>query len=113
MTTSSPAAPQRFGLSETAIAKIQQVMAAHPEVEQAILYGSRAMGCHRPASDIDLTLVGPGITPGCLSKIDSDLDDLLLPWVIDLSCLSELTHPPLLDHIQRVGQVLYRRAQDR
>jgi predicted nucleotidyltransferase len=113
MTTSSSAAPQRFGLSEAAITQIQQVLAAHPEVEQAILYGSRALGRHRPASDIDLTLVGPAITSGCLGRIDADLDDLLLPWVIDLSCLSDLTHPPLLDHIQRVGQVLYRRAEDR
>ncbi len=41
-TISQPQAPQRFGLPETAIQAIQQVLAAHPEVEQAIVYGSRA-----------------------------------------------------------------------
>ncbi|MFN5118379.1 MAG: hypothetical protein ACK5FE_02935 [Cyanobacteriota bacterium] len=41
-TTSVPQAPERFGLPKKAIQAIQQVLAAHPEVEQAIVYGSRA-----------------------------------------------------------------------
>jgi predicted nucleotidyltransferase len=111
MTTSSqPQTPQRFGLPETAIQAIQQVLAAHPEVEQAIVYGSRAMGRQRPASDIDLTLVGPAVGFSTLARIEAELDDLLLPWMIDLSRLDDLSHPPLLAHIERVGQVLYRRG---
>jgi predicted nucleotidyltransferase len=97
------------GLPEPAITAIQQVLAAHPEVEQAILYGSRALGRQRPASDIDLTLIGSGISATSLARIDADLDDLLLPWVIDLSCLATITHPALLTHIERAGQVLYQR----
>ena len=108
-TTSPPQAPQRFGLPEKAIQAIQQVLAAHPEVERAIVYGSRAMGRERPASDIDLTLIGPAIGSNTLARIESELDDLLLPWMIDLSRLADLSHPPLRDHITRVGQVLYTR----
>jgi len=104
-----PAAPLRCGLPENTIAAMRRVLANHPEVDEAILYGSRAMGRHRPASDIDLTLIGPGLTSGALARIDADLDDLLLPWVIDLSSLSAISHEPLLEHIRRVGQVLYRR----
>jgi predicted nucleotidyltransferase len=108
--TSPPQTPQRFGLPEHAIQAIQQVLAAHPEVEQAIVYGSRALGRQRPASDIDLTLIGPAIGFGSLARIEAELDDLLLPWMIDLSRLADLSHPPLLAHIKRVGQVLYRRG---
>jgi predicted nucleotidyltransferase len=96
-------------LPDSAIAAIQQVLASYPEVETAILYGSRAMGRHRPASDIDLTLIGPRLSSGTLARIDADLDDLLLPWVIDLSVFASITHPALLAHIERVGRVLYRR----
>lgn len=103
--------PQHFGLPDTAIQAIQQVLAAHPEVEQAIVYGSRALGRQRPASDIDLTLIGPTISFGTLARIESELDDLLLPWMINLSRLADLSHPPLLAHIERVGQVLYRRRK--
>lgn len=97
------------GLPQAAIASIQQVLASHPEVEAAILYGSRALARHRPASDIDLALIGPGISADALASIDAELDDLLLPWMIDLSCLASIQHPALLDHIERVGLELYRR----
>jgi len=117
VTSTSSSAPQppltnqgRHGLSEAALLAMQQVLASHPEMEAAILYGSRALGRHRPGSDIDLTLVGATLTEQSLARIEADLDDLLLPWIVDLSCLSSIRHPALLEHIQRVGQVLYRRA---
>ena len=78
----SPAALASTGLPETAITAIQKVLAAHPEVEQAILYGSRALGRQRPASDIDLTLIGSGISATAL-----------------------------LAHTERIGQVLYQRQE--
>jgi predicted nucleotidyltransferase len=100
---------QASGLPASAIAAIQQVLARHPEVETAILYGSRALGRHSPASDIDVTLIGPAISAATLARIDAALDDLLLPWMIDLSCLSAIRHPDLLAHIERAGMELYRR----
>ena len=99
-----------IGLPDAALAAIRQVLSSHPEVEAAILYGSRALGRHRPASDIDLTLIGSTISAAALARIDADLDDLLLPWMIDLSVYSAMSHPALLEHIQRVGVALYRRA---
>jgi len=111
-TTTSKATSQATGLPESAIGAIQQVLASRPEVEAAILYGSRALGRHRPASDIDLTLLGSDLNPATLARIDADLDDLLLPWVIDLSCHAAITHPALLEHIARAGQLLYRRPVD-
>ena len=92
---------QLFGLTETALTAIQEVLAAYPEVEEAIIYGSRALGRHHPASDIDFTLVGPALSSGILARIDADLDDLLLPWIVDLSCLSSINHPALLVRASR------------
>jgi hypothetical protein len=45
-----------------------------------------------------------------LARIEAELDDLLLPWVIDLSWHASLRHAALLDHIERDGLVLYVRA---
>jgi predicted nucleotidyltransferase len=106
----SMATPAHTGLPDSAIRAIHQVLLTYPEVESAILYGSRALGRHRHTSDIDLTLIGPAISAGTLARIDADLDDLLLPWVIDLSCLAAIRHPALLAHIERAGLVLYRRV---
>jgi predicted nucleotidyltransferase len=102
-----PPALQASGLPDSALAAIRQVLARHPEVEGAILYGSRALGRHRPTSDIDLTLIGSTISAAALARIDADLDDLLLPWMIDLSVLSAIRHPALLAHIERAGLQLY------
>ncbi len=111
MISSAPmASAQAIGLPDTAMVAIQMVLATYPEVEGAILYGSRALGRHRPASDIDLTLTGHAISNATLARIDADLDDLLLPWVIDLSALATISHPALLDHIQRAGVLLYQRT---
>ena len=103
------ASAQAIGLPDSAMAAIQRVLATYPEVEAAILYGSRALGRYRPASDIDLTLTGHAISNATLARIDADLDDLLLPWVIGLSAPAAIHHPALLEHIQRAGVLLYQR----
>ena len=100
---------QRFGLPEEAVAKINHVLASHPEVESAILYGSRAKGNYRPGSDIDLTLLGEQLDHHDLLKIMNEMDDLLLPYTMDLSIFHMIDHENLRDHIQRLGREFYRR----
>ena len=97
------------GLSDQTVQKLRAVCAAFPQVEKAVLYGSRAKGTFKPGSDIDLTLIGDTIDGRVSSKIYWALDDLLLPYQIDLSLFSKLTHPELIDHIRRVGVPLYER----
>src|SRR5471032_3016554 len=99
-----------FGLKSSAIDSINAVFAAHPEVEQAILYGSRAKGNYRPGSDIDLTLIGATLTMPLLLAIENELDDLLLPYKIDLSIRAHVDNPELLSHIAHHGAVFYQRA---
>ncbi|ABQ25338.1 nucleotidyltransferase domain-containing protein [Geotalea uraniireducens] len=97
----------KYGLKQTTIEKINGVFAAHPQIEQVILYGSRAKGNYRNGSDIDLTIRGKGVTLSQLLKIETELDDLLLPYKIDLSLLHQIDDPGFIDHIQRVGIVFY------
>ena len=98
------------GLSAVTVAKILGVLSRHEEVERAILYGSRAMGNFKAGSDIDLTLIGHKLDERMRGQIEEELDDLLLPYEIDLSLLAKLTHPGLIDHIRRVGVSLYERT---
>ena len=97
------------GLSADTVARITSVLARFPDVEKAVIYGSRAKGNHRKGSDIDLTLFGDGLNDTVMSRIYWALDDLLLPYKIDLSLFSGLKEPALVDHIRRVGIVLYAR----
>jgi len=60
-----------------------------------ILYGSRARGNYRNGSDIDLALVGKELDLTTLFKVETELDDLLLPYKIDLSIHHKIENPDL------------------
>lgn len=101
----------RFGLKESVIREIRAVFARYPQVDKAILYGSRAKGNYKIGSDIDLTLIGgEDLTLSVLTKIMNEIDDLLLPYTFDLSLYSHISDPDVIAHIQRVGSLLYERA---
>ncbi len=99
-----------YGLPEDTIEKIKGVLAQFPEVTRAVVYGSRAKGNHKPGSDIDLTLFGNVSWELCASIADA-LDELLLPYTIDLSVFALLNHPELEAHIERVGLVFYEKKR--
>lgn len=101
----------RFGLTEEVLHKMNKVFRRYPQVAQAILYGSRAMGRHRYNSDIDLTLLGTNLDLKMLFRIETELDDLLIPYKIDLSNIDHIDNPDLVDHIRRVGKVFYQREE--
>lgn len=102
----------RYGLPEATMQKICATLRRYPQVEQAILYGSRAKGNYKNGSDIDLTLRGsPGLTLHLLYEILDDLDDLLLPYTIDLSIVDRIDDPDLIEHIQRVGVIFYEKEK--
>jgi len=102
----------KYGLPDAAIGKICAVLRRYPQVERAILYGSRAKGNYKKGSDIDLTLHGSvELTLHVLYKILDDLDELLLPYTIDLSIFDNIDDPEVIDHIQRVGGAFYERGE--
>lgn len=96
-----------YGLKPQTIQAIQNVFAKHPAVKKAILYGSRAKGNYRNGSDVDLTLVGEDLSLTELLAIENELDDLLLPYKIDLSIYHKIENYDLRDHIDRVGLTFY------
>jgi len=96
-----------FGLSAANINKIQDIFSGHPKIKQVIIYGSRAKGNYHTGSDIDLSIVGEPLDSGELSNIEAQLDDLLLPYKIDLSERSKIENVDLAKHIDRVGQVFF------
>ena len=102
----------KYGLSDRTLEKIRGVFSHYPEVEKAILYGSRATGGYRNGSDIDLTLCGAALTHSVLSQIDTELDDLLLPYTIDLSIFHQINNSTMVAQIQRVGVNFYEKYID-
>jgi predicted nucleotidyltransferase len=98
---------QSTGLNPKTIAALQSVFSKYPEIEKAILYGSRALGTFNPGSDIDLTLIAPLMSLSQMMKIATETEELLLPYKIDLSLKHKIENESLTDHIDRVGLELY------
>jgi predicted nucleotidyltransferase len=99
----------KYGLSDSVLEQLRGVFRAFPEIEEVVLYGSRAMGNFKPSSDIDLALMGD-LDVATLSKINWSLDDLMLPYKMDTSIRSHIRQPELLDHILRVGVPIYKKG---
>jgi type I restriction enzyme S subunit len=96
-----------YGLKNRHIKKINSVFSKYPVIDKVMLYGSRAKGNYRNGSDIDLTIISKHLDLSILFKIETQLDDLMLPYKIDLSIFSKIENQDLIDHINRVGKVFY------
>ena len=97
-----------FGLKDIELQAIRETLATIPEVEEAIIYGSRARGTNRVSSDVDITLKGSNLTYLQLALLDAKIDDLYLPYFVDLSLFSMLKNQDLIESIEREGKLLFR-----
>lgn len=96
-----------YGLAIKNIQQINAVFKDYTAIERAILYGSRATGKYRNNSDIDLTLIGQELTLNDLLEIENALEELLLPYKIDLSIYDKIENEELRSHIDRNGKIFY------
>lgn len=102
----------KSGLTKKDIDRIKAVFSKYERIEKVVIYGSRAMGNYKPASDIDLTLMGSNIDLSLQQRIEFDLDDLMLPYKFDISVYDKITNPKFIDHINRVGKEFYKRETE-
>lgn len=98
---------KKFGLNEDTLAAITECLSKNPSIEKAIIYGSRAKGNYRKGSDIDMVLLGRELSLNDVLRLENDLDELLLPYLFDISILHHINQPDLQEHIARIGKVFY------
>lgn len=98
-----------YGLPEDALTKICRVFQQFRQVDKVIIYGSRSQGNHSNTSDIDLTITESSINFSDFLKLAGQLDDLMLPWKIDLSILEQIDNPALVEEITRTGKIIFQR----
>ena len=97
----------KYGLKDYIIKQVHSIFARYPQIEKAIVYGSRAKGNYSAGSDIDLSLTGQDLTLSLIHTIELEIDDLLLPYTFDISIFNQISNPDLIEHINRVGLVFY------
>lgn len=72
------------GLSPPLLARIRAVLGRYPEVQRAVIYGSRAKGSFSPGSDIDLAVFAPQMSPTRFAALWSELEGLPLVFTLDV-----------------------------
>lgn len=96
----------QYGLEKSDIRDIVSVLKENSKVQQIILFGSRAKNTHSNGSDIDIALKGNSLNTNDIINLSVELDELDLPYKIDLVIYERIEEEALKEHINRVGVVL-------
>lgn len=102
-----------FGLSEQQKAQLIACFDMHLKQGKVIVYGSRAKGNFTPRSDLDLAIQSANADRHLLATLIADIMESDFPYLCDIFYLEEIKNPRLLDHIKRVGKVLYEKPESR
>ena len=100
-----------FGLSSNNIAKINSVFNQYSDINEVLIFGSRAKGNYRDNSDIDLVIKGKNINLSTLQEIENKLEELYIPNSIDLIVYDTIHNSDLLNHINRIGKQFYEKGK--
>ena len=94
-----------IGLSDAELGVLRGVFARFPQIEEVILFGSRALGTHRPSSDIDLAIKGKDITIDTLAKLRYTLEEeTSLPYFFDVVVYDKVENEELKRVIDGGGE---------
>ncbi len=97
-----------YGLSEKNLGIILKHLGEFPEIKEALIFGSRAMGREKPASDIDIALKGD-VTFSILAQLKGDIEnDSTFPYNLDVLDYNNISNQALKEHIDRVGMQIYK-----
>lgn len=92
-----------FGLSQNEIDYIIKTLQAYPSIKKAVIFGSRAKGNYKKASDIDIALYGDNLEKVVLDVSGKLNDEGPLPYKVDVLAYMSIDNTALRDHIDRVG----------
>ncbi len=97
----------KCGLSKDQMRSIHVILSSFPEVKTAVLFGSRAMGNYKEASDIDIALLGKEINFKVLINLKDQFENSNIPYFVDLVDYQTIASEALLKHINDVGITIY------
>ncbi len=100
----------KYGLSESQLQEILGILASYDEVEKAVIFGSRAVGNYKKASDVDIAIFGKKVDFTLVSKIKSHLEEeTFLPFFFDVVAYSLIENDALKKDIDLKGKILFER----
>lgn len=99
-----------FGIEPRTFRLIPRVLAAFPEIDEAIIFGSRATGKFRNGSDIDIAIRGKKLNAEIVDDFRSTITSLPSPYYFDIVYLDELADDLLRKEIYTFGKFFYKNS---
>ncbi len=100
-----------YGLPERDIKMILEAVQKYEEIQKVLIFGSRAMGNYKKASDIDLALLGENISRKTILRLNDELnEEYPIPYFFDILNYNEISNQELKNHIDTEGKLLYTRT---
>ena len=101
---------REIDLPQHIVSQIVDCIAGFREVEEARVFGSRALGNAKRGSDIDLVLYGSRITETVLFHIRDYLEEkTTIPHFFDILHFEKINNSALRDHITTYGRTIYKK----
>ena len=98
-----------FGISNKSYQLIVSALSKYSEIEEVVIFGSRAKGNFKTASDIDLAIKGKDCSELLAMKINAYVnEELPVPYYVDIIDYNELSNKNLKEHIDRVGRIFFK-----
>lgn len=98
-------------LTKRDLQTIKTIHDKYPEVEEVLIYGSRAKGNDRKGSDIDLVIMNENVSQETISRVKFDFEESTLAYFVDVAHYPTIKDPGLKEHIARVGKTLFRKGK--
>lgn len=99
---------RKYGLSLNIWDSLNEIFRDFPQIESAILFGSRALGNFRPGSDVDIAIKGKNINLDHILTISLKVDGLYLPYRFDFVIYNRIKENALKNHIDKFGKNIYK-----
>ena len=95
----------KHGLERKELQILIRSLTQHSCITEALIFGSRALGTHKKASDIDIALKG-SLSLSLIAKLKDEFEESNLPYSCDIVSY-ERASLSLQKHIDKYGITIY------
>ena len=102
----------KYGLKQDQLAEIIDIVSGYQQVEELIIYGSRATGRYRVGSDVDLVIKGRRATIQTAAALKSQLEEeTWLPYLFGVTSYGAIESAELKKDIADEGRLIWQRPK--
>ena len=101
----------KYGLSDKQLQEIAGIISSYSQIEQALIFGSRAIDTYKEASDVDIAIKGNKADSKLAAALKDQLEEeTYLPFFFDVIAYHSVQSEELKKHIRTKGKSIYRKS---